>query len=339
MKISVIIPCYNAARYLPECLASVSAQTLRDYEVIIIDDGSTDDTARIAESAAEEDGRIRVIRQKNAGVSAARNAGLDCAAGEFVTFVDGDDLLAPDALEVMLNAASEGVDMVICAHQTFDDAGREVVFVPETRWMDLRGEAQRRAAALRLIEGDSVLNIMCNKLHRRALIERERIRLTPGLKIAEDALFNLEAVLAGNGMVYVNRVTYRYRMHALSATHKTTGSTFEAHTPWFAAMRSLLERRGVMEAYYTAFLDTVALRLYKDGGVGGVIRGFNASVRPQLPQEMDEVRLSAGARILRRVVLAGLYPAVYPLIYPIQVLRRKWNEAAFRLRAGKECPR
>ena len=339
MTISVIIPCYNAAAYLDECLQSVLAQTITDFEIIIVDDGSKDDTLAIAQRAARLDARIRVLHQENAGVSAARNAGLDAAQGEYVTFVDGDDLLVPDAFEVMLQAAKGGADMVVCAHETFDDAGGREVFYPETRWWALEGEAQRHAAALRLIEGDSVLNIMCNKLHRRALLEGEGIRLCPGLRIAEDALFNLEAVLAGRGIAYVGRIAYRYRMHAQSAMHRKTGSEFDTHIPWFGAMRSMLLRRGMMERYYAAFLDTAALRLYKDGGVAGVLRGFNSRVRSVLPEEeLSAERMNAGAKALRALVRLGAYPWLYPLVYPVQVARRKMNALACMLRAKKERP-
>ena len=339
MTISVIIPCYNAAAYLEECLQSVLAQTMASFEIIIVDDGSKDDTLAIAQRAARLDARIRVLHQENAGVGAARNAGLDAAQGEYVTFVDGDDLLVPDAFEVMLQAAKGGADMVVCAHETFDDTGGREVFYPETCWWALEGEAQRHAAALRLIEGDSVLNIMCNKLHRRALLEGEGIRLCPGLRIAEDALFNLEAVLAGHGIAYVGRIAYRYRMHAQSAMHRSSGSVFEMHIPWFGAMRAMLQRRGMMERYYRAFLDTVALRLYKDGGAAGVMRDFNRMARPVLPdQELDRMRMSAADRLLLAIVRRGLYPCLYPLIYPVQVAARKLSALAFRLRAKKEMP-
>ena len=243
MKVSVIIPCYNAERYLPQCLDSVLAQQERDFEVLLVDDGSSDGTLSVARGYAERDARITVLHQENAGVCAARNLGLEHAAGDWVTFVDSDDLITPDALAVMLSAVYDGVDMVVCAHETFDEKGNTELFYPQSRWHKCAGAKKRHAAALRLIEGDSVLNIMCNKLHRRALIERERLRLTPGVKMAEDALFNLEALLCGGEVVYVNRVTYRYRIHASSATQTRTRSEMDAHAPWLATLRSMLERR------------------------------------------------------------------------------------------------
>lgn len=336
MKVSVIIPCYNAERYLGECLASVLAQSMGDFEVLVIDDGSTDGSLAVAREAAKTDDRVRVFHQENRGVCAARNRGLEEARGEFVTFVDGDDLLMPDALEQMLGA-SAGADLVVCLHQTFDERGDGAVIQPEGAWTRRSGEARRRAAALRLIEGDSVLNIMCNKLHRRALLERERLRLTEGVAIAEDALFNLEAVLCGRGIAYVPKVTYRYRMHAESATHTHAGSELEVHLPWLLAMRDMLQRRGKLETFYAAFFDAVVLRLYKDGGVLGVIKGFREKAQPILVMpEADPAGMRPGARLRLALCRSGLYPAVYPIHFSVQLVKRKLGEAAFHLRVRKE---
>ena len=340
MKISIIIPCYNSEKYLGACMDSVLAQTFADFEAILIDDGSKDGTLAVAQRYAQKDPRVRVLVKENGGVAAARNLGLDHAQGEWITFVDSDDLLPRDALETLLSGADETADMIVCAHETFDETGRRKIVIPETRWMDKAGEAKRRAAALRLIEGDCVLNIMCCKLHRRALIEREALRLKPGVKIAEDALFNLEAVLCGSGVAYVNRVAYSYRTHSASAMHTQTLSEMQRHRPWLDAMRDMLLRRGQMEMYFPAYLDTAALRLYKDGGVMAVIRQFNSEVLPLLPLDaMKEEKLSPAARLLARLCRMGAYPAVYPLIYPVQVIRRKLSQAAFALRAKKEMPR
>ena len=176
MKISVILPCYNAGAYLSACLDSLLAQSMRDFEVVFVDDGSRDDSLVLARRYAERDARIHVLSQENQGVSAARNLGLAHARGEWITFVDGDDLLPPDAFETLLSGAAEDVDMVVCPHETFDETGRVRAIWPETRWYRGSAAHKRRAAALRLIEGDSVLNIMCGKLIRREMIERERLR-------------------------------------------------------------------------------------------------------------------------------------------------------------------
>ena len=336
MKLSVIIPCYNAGDYLSRCLTSVLSQDMADFEAILVDDGSADGSLATAERFARQDARVRVISQPNAGVSAARNRGLEDARGEWVTFVDADDLLPEGAFSALLAAARDDVDLIVGAHETFDETGAREIVHPETSWPQKSGEARRRAIALRLIEGDRVLNIMCGKLIRRALVEREGLRLAREVAVAEDALFNLEAALLARGIAYVDEPVYRYRMHALSKMHTQTEKAFAVHEPWFAAMREMLRRRCALEAYFPALLDSVALRLYKDGGVIGVMRGFNRYAVPVLcPGELDRDRLSLRGRLLQALCLTGLYPAVYPLIYPVQVARRKLSAASNAIRTWR----
>lgn len=340
MKVSIIIPCYNSEKYLQACMDSVFAQTFSDFEAILIDDGSKDDTLRIAREIEKQDARVRVLAQENSGVAAARNLGLDHAQGEWVTFVDSDDILPEDALETLLSACKDAVDMVVCAHETFDENGPIETVIPQSRWMDKRGAARRRAICLRLIEGDCVLNIMCNKLHRRALIEREHLRLTQGVRMAEDALFNLEAVLCGGKTAYVNRVAYRYRMHAASATQTDKTAEYDKHLPWLKAMGDMLLRRNELEAHFGAYLDSIALRLYKDGGVSGVMRGFEEKVLPLLQLDrLDVKKMSMQDRMLYWLCQRGLYVKAYPMIYPAQVIARKMGEIRFKLNAKKEMPK
>lgn len=336
MKLSVIIPCYNAQRYLTDCVHSVLAQSMKDFEILLIDDGSGDGTLALAKRLAQEDARVRVYHQENAGVCAARNIGLEKAAGEWIVFVDSDDLLPERAFELLLAEARPGIDMVVGAHETFDANGRGEQFRPEGEWHRRTGERQRSAAAKRLIEGDSILNIMCNKLHRKSLLEREGIRLMLGLKIAEDALFNLEAVLCGDGIAYVDAVTYRYRMHDQSAMHRNTAGAFDTHEPWFCAMAQMLSRRGVMKPYFSAWFDSVVLRLYKDGGIGGVVRGFAKKAEPLiLAHAPSKEGLDAGAFMRLWLARRGLYAAAYPLIVPFQIVGRKLRSCADMLRGKK----
>ena len=105
-------------------------------------------------------------------------------------------------------------------------------------------------------------------------------------------------------------------------------------------MRAMLARRGVLEAYYPAYFDSVVLRLYKDGGVPGVMRDFGKKARPLLADcALEPRRLSPWGRVLRALAQNGAYPAVYPLIFPVQLARRKLSEAAFALRRRKEALR
>lgn len=129
MTISFIIPCYNAAPWLDETLASIVAQTRPDWEVVIVDDGSTDDSAAVARRWTEREPRIRLLLQPNSGVSAARNLALREAKGEFLTFLDADDTLGPHFIEVMLGALERAPELLgaACEHIVMQTDGSRPV--------------------------------------------------------------------------------------------------------------------------------------------------------------------------------------------------------------------
>ena len=129
--VSVIIPVYNLENYLDACLASVERQTYPSFEALVVDDGSTDQSGRLCEEYAQRDKRIRVIHQANAGVSAARNAGIETAEGEFLLFTDSDDYVEADCLEKMSRFQQEaGADLVLCGYHHLYD-GADIQKVPK----------------------------------------------------------------------------------------------------------------------------------------------------------------------------------------------------------------
>lgn len=139
-KISVIIPAYNAERFLTEALACVIAQDFKDWELILVDDGSTDATARICDEAAAADSRIRVIHKANGGPSSARNTGLDEARGEWIYFMDSDDILPPYTLSTLYNEAlSNGSQIVLAPYKTFKGKQPEMKSAPKGRIKHLTG--------------------------------------------------------------------------------------------------------------------------------------------------------------------------------------------------------
>lgn len=126
--VSVIVPVYNVEQYINQCVESILGQSLDDYEVLLIDDGSTDGSGNICDSWAESDPRVRVFHKRNGGLSDARNYGIDRAAGEFLSFVDSDDYVGPRYLESLCSAmrGHEGCRMSACAHYVVSDRGERV---------------------------------------------------------------------------------------------------------------------------------------------------------------------------------------------------------------------
>ena len=119
-KVSVIIPFYNGIEFLRACVSSVQNQTLREIEILLVDDGSTDGSSALADTLAAEDERICVIHQENKGLSGARNTGIDAATGDYIGFVDADDIVSPDMYEKLYaEAVSLSCEIVTCAYRSF----------------------------------------------------------------------------------------------------------------------------------------------------------------------------------------------------------------------------
>ena len=204
--ISVIIPIYNVDAYLPKTLDSVLAQTYSFLEIILIDDGSTDNSGLICDTYAEKDPRIRVIHKKNGGVSAARNDGLNIAKGEYIGFVDGDDIIERDMYETLiLNAHKHNADISICQMDTVNVNGRtELTF----------DYPSRKIKASEIIKGfffdpfiKSIMYSQCNKIFSKHVLEN--VRFAP-FRYCEDILFVFEAMMKTSTVYYDKRVGYHY---------------------------------------------------------------------------------------------------------------------------------
>lgn len=118
-RISIIVPVYNAESYLKRCLDSIINQTYKNIEIILIDDGSTDKSGMICDEYKSHDDRIIVIHKANSGVSSARNSGLDIAGGEYIAFIDSDDYVPKNYLEMLLNDMTDETEMVVCGPDTY----------------------------------------------------------------------------------------------------------------------------------------------------------------------------------------------------------------------------
>ena len=116
MLVSIIIPVYKVEKYLPNCIESILRQTFKDFELILVDDGSPDNCGEICEEYAQKDSRIKVVHQPNGGLSAARNSGIDIAKGDYLTFIDSDDFVFPHYLEILVKLCQENdADMSVCS--------------------------------------------------------------------------------------------------------------------------------------------------------------------------------------------------------------------------------
>ncbi|MDR3126033.1 MAG: glycosyltransferase [Rickettsiales bacterium] len=220
-KISVIIPVYNAAEYLGRCIDSVLSQTHGDLEIIAVDDGSTDGSSKILESYAAQDGRMRTVRQENAGVSSARNRGLSMADGDWIYFCDADDyFLNSGSLALMLCAATgAGAEVAACGYYSERD-GRAHGFSQPL--VVIGGEAKMRMIA---DEGGMCVRFM----FRRDLIVRHGLRFEESLSSKEDLLFSVQAVYFANRVAAAPGAMYCYTNTPSSATNRPNPAARRSH--------------------------------------------------------------------------------------------------------------
>ncbi len=200
--VSVIIPVYNAGGNLRPCLDSIRNQVYSDLEVWMVDDGSTDGSGSVCEEYAADDPRFHVIHQHNSGASAARNAGIERAAGCYVSFIDSDDWIEKDFYKILTGLPDEDTVMGMCCYCLSD--GKPCLPLGKAEEAVLRGEE-----ALSFIIADK-LSGPCNKLFLLSRIRERQLRFDPGLTVGEDMLFVFEYLRGGN-VKYIPYGGYHYR--------------------------------------------------------------------------------------------------------------------------------
>ncbi len=194
IKVSVIIPVYKTEKYIRECMDSVVNQTLKDIEIICVDDGSPDNSGKILDEYAKRDNRVHVIHQKNAGVSVARNRGISEAKGEFIKFVDSDDFIDKDTCKICYDKSKE-LDADIVFHNAKDDT---TLVKPQ----------------FNLVNESS-----CFAFFKTNIIKDHNIRFREGTSFGEDQAFNLICIPKANRIVTISDNLYTYRPNPTSATH------------------------------------------------------------------------------------------------------------------------
>lgn len=205
--ISVIVPIYRVEKFLPQCIESVLNQTFTDFELILVDDGSPDRCPAICDEAAERDARVRVIHQANAGLSAARNAGIEAAHGAWLSFVDSDDYIAPQFYEKLYQTAQRtDADCVMCSVQNVDESGKLI----DSALMRVADEVKTGREVLRKIGRDDVTPYLTawNKLYRRKLFNTLRY---PAGRQNEDVFVFAELFCQVQRAVCVAEPLYFYR--------------------------------------------------------------------------------------------------------------------------------
>ena len=213
--ISIIIPVYNAQTYISQCLDSVLGQTMQDFEVIMIDDGSKDDSGKICDLYADKDVRIHVYHRDNQGVSNARNFGMEKASGEYIMFLDSDDYLEKDALEYMLKIMETDKADFIGFSRYEEHVEQEYidVYSLESQNIIVNTADEYLEMLLQLYMQNKMFCEVWNRLYRLDIIRKNEIKFDTNLKYGEDKLFNLCYLHFVYKIVLVDRPLYHYRIY------------------------------------------------------------------------------------------------------------------------------
>jgi len=268
-KISIVVPVYKVEQYLPQCVASLTGQTLREIEIILVDDGSPDRCGALCDEFAAQDPRIKVIHKENGGVSAARNDGLAAATGEYVIFCDSDDWMETTACETLCRKADEsGAEIIIGdVYQSDGEHHRRTYFyahdfVTEDRaFLDqmIQADFYRTYCPLPDASGPAFgYGGPWNKAVKRSLLQENGIAFDLRLKgIFDDILYTAHILAVASKVAYVREPVYYYRQVASSITASYKPNRLEINDAIFTAWREFIEEYGTKGQFKAPFAANV----------------------------------------------------------------------------------
>lgn len=230
--VSVIVPIYNVAEYLPQCIESICCQTWHDMEIILVDDGSTDGSSRICDVYAGKDGRIRVIHKTNGGLANARKTGLAAARGEYISCVDSDDWIEPDMLQKLLDA---GKNADIIAFAGYEECGKHRKMKGNTAAEGLYDTEEKLQGLynVMLMDGNffthGISTSIWNKLFKRHVLERPQMKVPDVVSYGEDTACVYPCILAAGSVFVTNMPFYHYRVRqgSIVRSRKVSNENFQ----------------------------------------------------------------------------------------------------------------
>lgn len=319
MKVSVIVPVYNLENYVEKCLDSLVNQTLEDIEIIVINDGSQDNSQRIIEKYEKEyPHKVRYYIKENGGQGVARNLGLQVAKGEYISFVDGDDYLMPDALENMYQLSEEkGADICICDYKEIYEDGTEN-YVKE---VEDGGLKEMKKSYIMAMPG------FCNKLFRRAFLEKIKFRFLP-IRAYEDFASYAPVGLKAENIAYYSEPAYCYVIRSGSTMQpkKMSKRLLEI----FPAEEHLRKQLAEMDAdreyheeleymYIQHMLHAASLRFLRYKGQNQHMHAIREIMKKQYPEWKENMYF--GERETKYKIMCSLL--YHRLYFVIRLLSKK----------------
>lgn len=235
-KISVIMPIYNSESTVRESIVSVINQTFNDYELILVNDGSTDSTEKICKEFQKKYNFIKYYKLNNGGVSRARNFGLSIAEAKYVCFIDSDDLYENNYLEVLYNNIDNGNDMVVCGYKLFGEKNKDF---PCT----IRNNIELKSK-IEMLQGNIMFNQLWNKIYKLSIIKNNNLTFNENINLGEDAIFNIKYLLYCDDIYIISDSLYKYRITNSGLGFKYRKNGGEIKLNIFREMYKLYQVKG-----------------------------------------------------------------------------------------------
>ncbi|MDO4333562.1 MAG: glycosyltransferase [Eubacteriales bacterium] len=326
-KISIIVPVYNLQNELPRCVASIRKQTYSNLEIILVDDGSTDNSKKVIQALAGEDKRIIPVFKKNGGVTSARFAGCNQATGDWIGFVDGDDEIETDMYEFLLeNALKYHAQISHCGYQMIFSDGRIHYFYNTGCLL----EQDKITGLKELLSGERIEPGLCNKLFHRRLFDGllHKNVIDESIKINEDLLMNYYLFKAADKTIYEDRCLYHYLIRDASASRKKLNQN-RIYDPIKVKQIILDDAAGELkpaaeQAYLSTCIYTYCGLTLESGRLTGKDR---EQVRECIRRHGTYVeRLPARMKILAKGIMKipGAVNCMYP-VYAGRFQKKKYN--------------
>lgn len=315
-KISVIVPVYNAASLIPRCIDSVLSQTFHDLELIIVDDGSCDSSLEVSKEYARKDKRIQVYHKENGGQTSARKYGFFQSKGEYIYFVDADDFLPKDALQLLIDKAIKNkLDMVDGASISY----YEDFTIKENVKFSYEGEFS-------VIEYlDLMFQYQANMgthacLIKRELFQNDVFNISEEVKLGEDAFIHLCLVLHGNRIGIYNDYVYYYVQNKDSITHNYSYLSLRPIEIQIESIRSILVKNNLLDRYKLVFyrraIESLATACLHNKQL--IYDGYNKKMAKEALPIIQTLRDRGLCCFLK-------YPVLYPIFYMINEIRKGIN--------------
>lgn len=267
MLFSILIPSYNSETHIDECIRSVLEQSEQDYEIIVVNDGSTDKSGKILEKYSQRDNRIKVINQENKGLFQTRYIALEVARGKYIVFLDSDDTLKHNALTRLKDVFfNEQLDMIIYKFDLIYDSGKRIISKPVFEHDKLfDNESKKELLYKKLMLGSSI-NSMCIKAIRREYFTMREKNIDVNITMSEDLVHTLDPITNAKKIKYINESLYNYRIHSNSMTKKFDSNTYNSlrivHKILFQYLNDWdLNTEYYRELIYQRFLKSMASML------------------------------------------------------------------------------